>query len=330
MVILGTTLFSLTNEWLSGAWTLDSMLRRVADDGLGPGLEVVGFQSFRGFPDLSTEDVAAFREHVDALGLVPSALGVYVDSALRPGHMMGVEEGGNYLQPQLEAAHVLGFPLVRAALGMEPALIERLVPTLERLNLILVLEVQGPTTAESPTLVTTVELLERLQSGAVGLVLDFSLSMAGLPVTFLSRLRRDGMDDDVEAALVAGWHAEGPAHQRSRDFVELARARGAPEAVITRGLTPFMRFGSAEPESFTPMLPWVRHAHAKYWDLEDAERHVVGPHAVFLRLLTDAGYDGHISSEWGGSDWLEVEDASAFELTRRHLGLVRRLLTVAD
>jgi sugar phosphate isomerase/epimerase len=321
-VTLGTTLFSLTNEWLSGAWTLDSMLRRVAADGLGPGLEVVGFQSFRDFPAVSATDAATLRSAVDEHGLVPSALGVYVDTALRPGRLMGVEQGEAYLLPQLEAAHRLGFPLVRVGLGMDLALVERLVPTLERLDVVLVLEVQGPTTMDSPVLSSTVELFERLQSGALGLVLDFSLSMTGLPVTFLARLRRDGMDVELEEALVTMWSGGGTAAQ----FVELAHARGAPEAVVARGLSPFIRFGSSDPAQFAPILPWVRHVHAKYWDLEDAERHVVVPHAAFLRLLTDAGYDGPVSSEWGGSEWLEADDVDAFALTRRHLNLIRQLL----
>lgn len=306
----------MTNEWLSGTWTLDAVLRRIAADGLGPGLEVVGFQSFRDFPRVSASDVTAFRDAVDDLALQPSALGGYVDAALRPGRVLDVDQAERYLQPQLDAATRLGFPLVRAALGLDPVLLERLVPTLESLGVTLVLEVQGPTTMDSPALVSTVELFEKLRTPALGLVLDFSLSMVGLPVTLLRRLRADGLSAGSEAVLVEAWRARrGPG-----EF--FARCPDAPPAA----LAPFVRFGSSAPEEFAPLLPWVRHVHAKFWDLEDADEHVAGPHAAFLRMLTDAGYDGPISSEWGGSEWLESTDVDGFEITRRHLGLVRALL----
>ena len=47
--ILGVTLFSFTNEWQQQLYTLDEMIAKVAESGLGPGIEVVGFQSFRSY-----------------------------------------------------------------------------------------------------------------------------------------------------------------------------------------------------------------------------------------------------------------------------------------
>jgi hypothetical protein len=62
--------------------------------------------------------------------------------------------------------------------------------------------------------------------------------------------------------------------------------------------------------------------HAKYWDWEDADAQVVAPQTRCLAELAAVGYEGSVSSEWGGSEWhgLEVE---AVALTRRHLDALR-------
>ena len=50
MTRLGVTLYSMTNEWLARRFTLEQLLATVAELDLGPGVEMVGFQSLRGFP----------------------------------------------------------------------------------------------------------------------------------------------------------------------------------------------------------------------------------------------------------------------------------------
>src|SRR3954466_11595133 len=108
MTTLGTTLFSLTPDFRAGESTT-SILRRVADAGCGPALEVIGAQAWRGFPDVSADDERAFRDAVDRLGLAPVALGVYPHPFRRPGAPMGVDELAADLTAQLETAKRLGF-----------------------------------------------------------------------------------------------------------------------------------------------------------------------------------------------------------------------------
>jgi hypothetical protein len=39
-------------------------------------------------------------------------------------------------------------------------------------------------------------------------------------------------------------------------------------------------------------------------------------------VLRDGGYDGFLSSEWGGSAWRDADEVDAFELVRRHHELI--------
>src|SRR6187431_591914 len=66
---LGTTLFSLTNEFHSLEYTFDELIAKVGALGLGPGLEVIGFQSIRGFPEVSEKFADRFKELLAEHGL---------------------------------------------------------------------------------------------------------------------------------------------------------------------------------------------------------------------------------------------------------------------
>src|SRR5688572_22873281 len=70
---LGITLFSLTLEMRRHNYSLESMIRRVSELDLGPGLEIVGFQSIRDWPRITDEFVVAFRNLLDECELVPTA-----------------------------------------------------------------------------------------------------------------------------------------------------------------------------------------------------------------------------------------------------------------
>src|SRR4029450_8322194 len=64
-ITLGVTLYSMTNEWLAGRYTLPELVDEVARRGIGPGVELIGFQSLRGFPDqVSPQDLRSLRDAV--------------------------------------------------------------------------------------------------------------------------------------------------------------------------------------------------------------------------------------------------------------------------
>ena len=50
---LGVTLYSFTPDFHAGRFTFEELIVLAAERGLGPGLEVIGFQSFRNLPHIS-------------------------------------------------------------------------------------------------------------------------------------------------------------------------------------------------------------------------------------------------------------------------------------
>jgi hypothetical protein len=49
---LGITLYSLTSEFAAGLYTPETLIKAVADEGLGPGIEFNIAQMLRTYPDV--------------------------------------------------------------------------------------------------------------------------------------------------------------------------------------------------------------------------------------------------------------------------------------
>src|SRR3954447_1219234 len=293
---LGTTAFSFTNEWLSRKYTLEQLLARVAELGLGPGIELVGFQAWRRYPALPDAEVLAFRRLVEDLGLEPAALGAYADLARRPDRLMTTVESVEFLVPQIAVAEALGFPLLRLHGGIPAAVIEQLVPTAERAGVTLATEVQGGQAPDSPGIVALLESHERLDSANVGLVLDFSVSMTALPTSFVESVCRLGVRREELDEIATHWVQGAPAHEL---FAALAEV-DAPAAALDEARAGFVRFGRQGPQAWLPLVPQIVYAHAKFCELDATGADPTVRTAELIDVLQRGGYSGYVSSEWGG------------------------------
>jgi hypothetical protein len=322
-VQLGATAFSFTNEWLTRRLTLEQVLRRVADLGAGPGIEVIGFQTWRHYPALSSDDVLAFRRLVDELALEPAALGAYVDIARRPDRLMSTDEGVEFLEPQIVLAAKLGFPVLRLHPGVPVAVLEQLAPTAKGAGVTLATEFQGPQSPGDPAVAAVLECRERTGLTSMALALDFSIAMRRVPTAFVASVRRLGMAQSDLDALVALWSDGAPTPVL---FAALSDV-DAPTVALDEARSGFVRFGRQAPEAWRPLVPHLAYAHAKFWELDETGDDPSVATSEMFDVLRDGGYTGVVASEWGGNAWAEAEDVDAFELVGRHHQLCRSLIS---
>ena len=130
--ILGTTIYSFTNEWLRRLYTLEEEVQKVAELDLGPAVEMVGFQSLREYPDVSDESARHFRELLDRHGLIPGCLGGNCDVGRDPKRLMTDDETVAYVERQIVSAKKLGFPVLRIQGFVGPKVFEKLASAAER------------------------------------------------------------------------------------------------------------------------------------------------------------------------------------------------------
>ncbi|WP_431794963.1 sugar phosphate isomerase/epimerase family protein [Microbacterium enclense] len=328
--MLGTTLYSFTNEWVIGRYTLTGLLEEVAASGIGPGVEVVGFQSFRGYPHLDRETVREFRDAVDRLGLVPTSLGSNIDIAIRTDRDLTTDERVEYTVPQLEVAAELGFPVVRVQIGADPATLERLVPVAERLGLHLGMEIHAPEGPATPKVLRYLELYDRLDSEALGFIPDFSSTMHritdGLAETFVDAgLPRDLLDD-----LQRIWAGDGSQGSRLSEFLTLASDAGVDDAAAQTVAAAFTMNGHEDPAGWAELMPRVRHIHAKFYEIDAEGEEPSIDYAANLGPLVRAGFHGSISSEWEAHSWTPNDELATADMIRRHHDLMRRTLTEGE
>lgn len=321
---LGLTLFSLTLEMRHPGYTLEGMIDRVAELDLGPGLEMVGFQSIRNWPRVTPELVRSFREQVERLELVPSAMSMNLDVARRRDRFMTEEEGLEYLEAQMFAAKQLGFPIGKSAIIYSKPFIEGLARICERLDMQFGVEIHSPDAVDSPTVTKLRELYEEVGSDRLGFIPDFSSSMHDLPPTLLEAHRQSGMSDELIALASEVWHSHTTMPEKFGRFAQEAPALGATEADMGKLNMVLTMHGTMDARRWSELMDRTIHVHGKFYGLDEHGNEPSIDHAAIMDVLLDAGYTGFISSEWEGHAY--TDHVSGWDMVRGQQDLLARLL----
>jgi hypothetical protein len=320
---LGTTLYALTNEYLSRRYSFEALLREIAARSIGPGLEIVGFQSIRGFPVVTDEFAERFCELIAELALVPTCLGLNADQEIRRGHVMSRDEQVAFHEKQLRAAARLRFPLVRYQYGAGPEVIERLVPLAEKLGVKLGLEIHAPQHANHPDVLRYREMYARVGSPFLGWIPDFSSTARSPAPSLFESFRQRGTPQYLIDMALESWNAQGDVQTRLNRYREGARKAGADEAQLNELSFIFSMFGKADPRSWLELMPQVIHVHGKFYGFDADGNEEAIDYPALLPLFQGGGFKGYISSEWEGHMY---SNADAFKLIQRHQAMCRRLL----
>jgi hypothetical protein len=106
---LGTTLYSMTSEFAAGLYTPETLIKAVADEGIGPGVEFNIAQLLRTYPDVDDAFVKLWFDSLEKYGLEASAVGTNLDMGRRKDRDMTPDEEHDFFARQLKTAHTLGF-----------------------------------------------------------------------------------------------------------------------------------------------------------------------------------------------------------------------------
>ncbi|HJB63798.1 MAG TPA: sugar phosphate isomerase/epimerase [Candidatus Microbacterium pullistercoris] len=334
---LGTTIYSLTREFHGRKIGFEEIVRRVGELGLGPGLEVVGFQSFRNWPHITEEQVSDFRKLLDVTGLVPAAIGANADAGIRRDRLLTPDELVAYMEPQIMAARRLGFPVVRVQYSLTPDDMERLLPLAERENVKLGLEIHAHHSPRHPIMVALRERFEKLGSPYLGFIPDWGSSMTQIPPSRIEAARKIGLPDRYLERISEAWQAQHKLGPILDDSVlpsmyetvyriveeEGVGSVGQPLARNSIGL-----FGHADPSDWALVAPWTVHMHGKFYDIDENGDEPAVPVKEILRVFVEAGYEGFISSEWEGWHWNLESDP--WDMIARQHALEKRVLAELD
>jgi len=314
---LSASAFNLTPEVIRAERTAPDLALSLVERGIAPAIEIELGQMWRGFPAPAASEAADFRDRLAVVGGRVSIVGVSIDEFHR-GRRRTDAERRAFLEPQLRAAAAVGATGVRLPLGQAGAILDELVPLLEELDLVLYEEAQGH---ETPTARPgDYDRVAAVDTPHVRLLLDISMLMPALPVTYLERLERGGIPTDLARRLRDEWH--DPATHDA--VIDLLRSGGVPGPVHTLYMNLLVRFGRSDVGDLASVLPFLGAVHLKFWDLDDADGRVSEPIRAVGEALRRRGFTGTLCSEWGGQEWL---DDDPWEMTSRHLALAGGILS---
>ena len=315
---LAASAFNWTPEVIRAERDAADIAVSIVADGTASVIEVELGQSLRSFPSPTREESEAVGGRVRAAGGRVSIVGASIDDWADAETRRSGDERLAFLMPQLHTACALGAEGVRLPIGQagEPML-RRLLPTLHELELTLYEEIQGQQTPDWEA--AALEVIAGLDDPRVRVLVDISMLMPALPVSYLERIA----DAGLPSALVDRLRDEWRAPETAGAVVAALRDGSVPPDVQTLFMDLIVRFGRSDASVLRPILPLVGAFHLKFWDLDDADGRVSGPIRDLGALLAGTGFTGTLCSEWGGHEWL---DADATRMTRAHLDLAVRTL----
>jgi sugar phosphate isomerase/epimerase len=325
---LGLTLYSLTLEQRRPGRDLRSVVSEVAARDLGPGLEMVAFQSLRGWPHPSGEQVREVRDLVESSGMTPSCLAINNDLGLYPGRLLSDDESYEYVAVQLRGAAALGFPVTRVGVETSPATLERLLPLAEQLGVKIGVEIHAPMTIDAPPVAALKELFTRLDTPWLGFIPDFSASMRAVPDAVLDAHARAGIAPELTCLVKKVWAEPGPTAAKFPELARRAAERGATAAEIGSLNMVLTMHGRMAPQRWADFFPHVVHVHGKFYGVfDDGHGGLEDPsidYPAIVRVFREQGYTGFISSEYEAHAY--TDRWSAFDQVRAHHDLLKVLL----
>ncbi|MFB2580212.1 DUF6379 domain-containing protein [Herbiconiux sp. P15] len=320
---LGLTLYSASAEFRAGWFDFDGLLDRVAELGIGPGIEIVASQALPSYPVVTSDFADRWRTAFDKHGFVASSFGANLDMGRRRDRDMTPDEEFEFSELLLQGAATLGFPLVRIQ-SAKPELLRRLLPVAEELELKLAYEIHAPMGPNTADIVKVRDVYAELDSPLLGFVADFSSTMHSMSPTLLRAVARAGLDDEAVQTLQRIWATDAPMRERQQEFIGYLTGRGFdPGRLGSFAHLAFNMHGHIDPREWADIMPQIFHVHAKFYDIDDEGQEPAIDYPALVDVFVEGGYRGFWSSEWEGHAFAHLGEVDPLVLVRRQHDLIR-------
>lgn len=326
---LGLTLYSASAEFRAGWYDFDGLLNRVAELGIGPGIEIVASQVLPTYPQVTDDFARSWHTAFDKHGFTASSFGANLDMGRRRDRDMTPDEEYEFTETLFHGAKKLGFPLVRIQ-SAKPELLRRLLPLAENLELKLAYEIHAPLGPNSPEIMKVRDVYAELDSPLLGFVADFSSTMHSMSPTLLRAVRRAGLDDEAVQKLQAIWATDAPMRARQEEFIGYLRGRDFdPARLGSFAHLAFNMHGHVSPKEWADIMPQIMHVHAKFYDIDKQGNEPAIDYPELVRVFVEGGYRGYWSSEWEGHAFAELGEVDPLLLVRKQHDLIRKSMRTA-
>jgi len=284
----GVSLYSYTEDFGS-IMTLEDGFDHAADTG-ATGIEILGETHVECYPEPTSQWLDRWFGLLDQHKLEPTNMCSWVDTKLRLGQQLTVEEGAAELERDLRLAHRLGFKFLRPKFGVIDAqltpdpiwsgAVERVLDLANTFDIVICPEIHSPTPIRHPAVEGYIDFIERTGTPNFRLLIDTGI--------FQNR-------------PLKGWQHEVPEGD-------------SDHAKLINGI-------AVDPEEFLDIAKYVAFIQAKFHYINDDLQCENIPWDKIIPVLKRAGFDGYLSSEYEGArePWVAID-----QVRRQHV-MMRRL-----
>ena len=319
----GVSLYSFQNETFQGKMTLEDCIRTCAEMG-AYGIEVVGEQSFWGWPEAGVEQAEIDNWHrmIAQYGCVPVSHDFMLDYKRYKGREMPFEEQVASVRKDIDFGVRLGVKYVRALVSIAPEVLVAAAPYAEEKGIKILIEVHAPLHFDHPWIIRHAEAYEQSGSDALGFLPDMGMFLHSFPPVWKAKFLRLGVPPEIADYVVKAYEDR----VLSEYVINNVREMGGAGPAIAMAET--LRHNAAfEPRRMLDFTPRIHNIHGKFYEVTVDYLEPSSPYAEIGEVLEQGGYDGYICSEYEGNRWIEdAEEPDSVEQVRRQQVMLAKLL----
>ena len=316
---LGVSIYSFTNEYIKGIYTLEDCIRTAAEIG-AEGYEIVATQMIPSYPYVSDKFLGEIRAMSAAYGIDPICYGANTDRGMRFDRNLTDDEILTSTINDLKSANKLGCKVMRVQYLLSPEVMGKLAPYAEEYGIKVGVEIHNPETPTSAAMQKYLEVFEKTGSKYLGFVPDFGCFATKPNKPYWDQALANGAQIEL-LELATNFRYNGLTRNEAREELLKAGANAADMGCF-EAMYGFVTFyNKPDLEGLKKIMPYCVHFHGKFHYLYDNLEEASIPYDQILPVIKDSDFDGYIMSEY--EDHLS---GRAYEMTKKHLMMERDLL----
>ena len=319
----GVSLYSFQNDTFQGKMDLEDCIRTCA--GMGAfGIEIIGEQTFWGWPEYPVEEAAIENWHrlIAQYGCTPVSHDYMLDYKRYKGRIMPFDEQVASVRRDIDFGARLGVPFIRSLVSIDPDVLVAAAPYAEEKGIKLLTEVHAPLHFDHPWIIRIAEAFQKSGSPALGFLPDMGMFLDQFPRVWKEKFLRIGVP-----ANIADYIEKAYADRVLSEYVILGvQEMGGTGPAIAMAET--LRHNAAfAPERMLDFMPMIHNIHGKFYEMTEDYVEPSIPYDRIVGVLQQGGYNGYICSEYEGNRWIEdfVEPDSVEQVRRQQVMLASLL-----
>ncbi|MNM63594.1 Xylose isomerase-like TIM barrel [compost metagenome] len=316
---LGVTLFSFTDNYCKGIFTLEDCIRTAKELG-AEGYEIVGSQMVRSYPYVSDKflgEIKAMNSHYDIEAI---CYGANMDRGMRADRNLTEDEMLSRAINDLKTANKLGCKVMREQFLMSPNAMKRLAPYAEEYDVKVGIEIHNPEIPSSPIMQEYLEVFEKSSSKHIGFIPDFGCFATKPNKPHWERALAQGAPLEL-LEMSRDLRLQGVPMREAAEKLQKAGANG-PVMAAFNGMYGFVQFSNnPDYEGLKKIMPYCFEMHGKFHYVGEDLVEASIPYAELLSIIKESDFNGYIVSEY------EQEGPyDAVEQVKRHLNMEKKIL----